>query len=399
MTSLQIMTTPTTSLCQYFGTCGGCMTQHLSYELQLQNKKKALEHALSTFANNVEVQVFADKEYFYRNRMDFIFHAKGLGFREKYKSFFTVDIEKCVIANEKLNTLLKEIRTFFAEKHPSEGFNAKEIDAYDPKKRSGTFRYAVIRTPQNDESISFVLNSNSPRISAAVELIKEFSQTTTAKNIIVTYVPGNTDHSTSEEYFVVKGTDVLKEIILEKTFQYNVQGFFQNNFTMAEKMHKYVNDLLKTYDAAKAKQAYLLDLYAGVGTFGIINAELFKSVTIIEAFAGCVKAAEENIKINNIKNASAQVLDAKHLRRLFLENKKPLFVITDPPRTGMDMKTIEQLKELKPEVMIYISCNVEQLAKDILKFKTRYDVKSAALFDLFPQTNHSEAVVEFVLKK
>lgn len=392
----------TTPLCQYFGTCGGCMTQHISYELQLQNKKKALEYALSTFAEKVNIQVFADKEYFYRNRMDFIFHENGLGFREKYKSFFTVDIEKCVIGNEKLNILLQELRTFFAKKH-REGLNIKEIDAYDPKKRSGTFRYAVIRTPQNDSSISFVLNSNSPRISAAVELIKEFAQTTTAKDIIVTYIPGNTDQSISEEYFVVKGRDILQEIIMEKTFQYNVQGFFQNNFKMAEKMHQYVNDLLKTYDAGndetKTKNAHLLDLYAGVGTFGIINADLFKSVTIIESFAGCINAANENIKNNNIKNAQAQVLDAKHLRRLSLENKKPLFVITDPPRTGMDMKTIEQLKELKPEVMIYVSCNTEQLAKDILKFKTRYDVKSAALFDLFPQTNHSEAVVEFVLKR
>src|SRR3989338_9155825 len=150
----------TTPLCQYFGTCGGCMTQHMSYEQQLQNKKRALEHALSTFAENVPVHVFSDKEYFYRNRMDMIFHDKGLGFREKYKSFFTVDIEKCVIANEKLNILLQELRTFFAKKH-----QGKDIDAYDLKKRSGTFRYAVIRTPQNDSSISFVLNSSSQRIS------------------------------------------------------------------------------------------------------------------------------------------------------------------------------------------------------------------------------------------
>ena len=392
-----VQTTKATPLCQYFGTCGGCTCQHISYELQLQNKKTALVHALSTFAKTTPIQVFADKEYFYRNRMDFIFHAKGLGFRERSKAYVTVDIEKCVIANEPLNKLVQELRTFFAKKNQNqEGEETKEIDAYEPKKRSGTFRYAVIRTPQNDSSISFVLNSNSVRLNAAVELIKEFAQTTTAKNVIVTYIPANTDHSISEEYFVIKGTDMLEETFLNKKFHYSVQGFFQNNSIMAEKMHEYVHQLLKKDET---KNAHLLDLYAGVGTFGIINADLFKSVLMIEAFAGCVTAAQKNILENNVNNAQAQVLDAKHLRRLSLDNKKPLVVITDPPRTGMDMKTIEQLKELKPEVMIYISCNVEQLAKDILKFKTRYNIKSAALFDLFPQTNHSEAVVEFVLKK
>lgn len=386
-------------LCKYFGSCGGCTCQHISYEVQLQNKKTALQHALSTFAEKVAIEVFADKEYFYRNRMDLIFHSRGLGFREKYKSYVTVDIEKCVIANEKLNNLLHELRVFFEQKHPQKGPGAKEIDAYDSKKRNGTFRYAVIRTPHSDSSISFVLNSDSPRINAAVEIIKEFAKITTANTVVVTYVPNNTDHSICEEYFIVKGKETLEETFLDKNFQYSVQGFFQNNSIMAEKMHKYVNDLLKKYPLIHTKSAHLLDLYAGVGTFGIINADLFKTVTIIEAFAGCITAAEKNIQINGIKNAHAQVLDAKHLRRLSLQNRKPLFVITDPPRTGMDMKTIEQLKELKPEVIIYVSCNTEQLAKDILKFKTRYDVKSAALFDLFPQTNHSESVVEFVLKK
>jgi tRNA/tmRNA/rRNA uracil-C5-methylase (TrmA/RlmC/RlmD family) len=72
-----------------------------------------------------------------------------------------------------------------------------------------------------------------------------------------------------------------------------------------------------------------------------------------------------------------------------------LFVILDPPRSGMHQKTIEQLNRLKPKAMLYVSCNVQQLKKDIAKFRS-YAVKSAALFDFFPQTPHSEAVVELV---
>jgi 23S rRNA (uracil1939-C5)-methyltransferase len=90
------------------------------------------------------------------------------------------------------------------------------------------------------------------------------------------------------------------------------------------------------------------------------------------------------------------LLDAMQLKKLDLPDS--LFVITDPPRSGMHEKTIEQLKKLRPKVIVYVSCNVVQLGKDLPKFKD-YRIRSAALFDLFPQTPHSEAVVELVLKE
>jgi 23S rRNA (uracil-5-)-methyltransferase RumA len=364
-------------LCPYFGKCGGCSTQHLPYELQLENKKALLKRNI----NSEEIKVFHGNEFYYRNRMDMIFHAGGIGFREKQKWQNIVNVEKCVISNEKLNTLMSEVREYF-----------KDADYFDIKKKTGTFRYAVIRTPQEDSSISFVLNSDSPRINEAVDKIKEFAKATKANNIIITYVPSNTDMSISSDFFVVKGKDMLKESFLGKEFLYSVQGFFQNNHEVANMMHEYVNGLLQQHDRT---YTYLLDLYAGVGTFGIINSELFKQVTIIESVKECIDAANVNIEKNGVKNAKAMVLDAMQLRKVLLST--PLFVITDPPRSGMHPKTIQQLNELTPKVIIYISCNVEQLGKDLPKFK-EYKIKSAALFDMFPQTNHCEAVVELILK-
>jgi len=361
--------------CPFFGECGGCSSQHIDYSLQLDNKKKVLERAV----NSNDIKVFSDKEYGYRNRMDFVFHSGGLGFRRKGKWFSVVPVDKCVISNDKINVLLKEVNDFF-----------KGVDFFDLVKQSGTFRYAVIRTPSNDSSISFVLNEDSVRLSAAVEKIEEFAKISTANNIITTYVPAKHDESVSAEFFAVKGSDMLKESYLGKEFVYSVQGFFQNNSIMAEKMQDYVNGLLRSYST---KDAHLLDLYGGVGTFGIINSDLFKGVTIIESVQPCIDAANINIQNNNIKNSSAILLDAAKLKNVDLPS--PLFVVTDPPRSGMDPKTIEQLKKLQPKVIIYVSCNVEQLSKDIPKFKD-YKVKSAALFDLFPQTPHSEAVVELV---
>src|SRR3989344_4715381 len=257
-------------LCPYFTQRGGCTAQHIDYDLQVENKKKYLQQ----ITKKEDIQVFSDKKYNYRNRMDLIFHKNGLGLRKKGHWDKIIPIEQCVIAEEKINILMREIQQTFTN-----------CDAFDLRKHSGTFRYAVIRSTPEDSSISFVLSKNSTRIAEAIEQIKHFAQKSTAKKI-------------SEE--------------------------------------------------------------------------------------------------NKCSNVSAMLLDAKQISRLQL--KKPLFVITDPPRTGMDQKTIAVLNQEQPECIIYISCNPQQLAKDLPKFKD-YEIQSVALFDLFPQTPHSEAIIGLTKKK
>jgi len=373
----------TDPLCEYFGQCGGCSSQHIAYDMQLEAKRKQLAHSINVDIN--DILVFSDKEYYYRNRMDLMFTPRGVGLRKKgdWKNF--VDIEKCVIANERLNILIKEIREHF-----------RGVDSFDVRKNIGTYRYAVIRTPGNTSSISFVLNEDSTKTGEAIDKIKNYAKVSSSENIIITYVPKQTDMSISEEFFVVKGSDMLIENYLDKEFTYSVQGFFQNNTIMAEKMHEYVNKLCYKHENI-TKNLTLLDLYAGVGTFGINNCKFFKKLFIVESDKHCISAARINIAKNKIENADILELDAMQLKKVDLPDND-LFVITDPPRSGMHPKTIDQLNKLKPKIIIYISCNVEQLGKDLPKFKD-YELKSIAMFDLFPHTPHVEAIAELVLKE
>lgn len=369
------------ALCPYFGKCGGCSSQSISYEQQLINKRKIV--AQNTGVDVNFVKVFYDKPFYYRNRMDFIFHPKGLGLRERGNWKNIIDIEQCMISNEKLNLLLKELRNHF-----------KGVDAFDLIRKTGNYKYAVIRTPGDSSSISFVLNEDSMKLGDAIEKIKDYSKISSADNIVITYVPKNTDMSISEEFFVVKGSDMINENLLGRKFEYSVQGFFQNNSVLAEKMHEYVNQLIRAHQINNQNNTNLLDLYAGVGTFGINNAHLFNKVFIVESDKHCIASARLNIENNNIRNAEAILLDASNLKKLKLEN--PLFVITDPPRSGMHPKTIEELQRIKPKNIIYISCNIEQLGKDLKKF-SGYKLKSVAMFDLFPQTPHIETIIELKL--
>ena len=137
----------------------------------------------------------------------------------------------------------------------------------------------------------------------------------------------------------------------------------------------------------------MLDLYGGVGTFGITNAGLFKSVWIIDNYKKSIEAASLNIKLNGITNARAMAINSNQLKKIELAS--PLIAIADPPRTGMDLKTIEELKKLMPGAILYVSCNARQMSKDLAKFR-QYKIKSAALFDFFPQTPHIESMVELV---
>lgn len=364
--------------CSFFGRCGGCATQHLPYEVQLENKRKRLISEIGL----ADVQVFSGAEWDYRNRMDMTFTPDGLGFREGGKWWKPLAIDYCHISTPRLNELKKEVEAFFSP----------DYDAFHLKSHEGTYKYAVIRTPQSDSSVSIVLNSDSPRYDEAVEKVKTYAKISSAKNVLITNIKAKSSQSVGDDYEVLKGTDTLEEKILGRIFRYSIQGFFQNNSMMAERMHEYVHGLLKKYSV---QEAHLLDLYGGVGTFGIVNAGLFRGVTTIESFGGCTLAAKANIELNGLKNVEAVCMDAKRLKQVKLPAEN-LYVITDPPRSGMDQETVIQLKKLRPKVIIYISCNVEQLGRDLPKFED-YKIKSASLFDLFPQTNHMESVVELKL--
>lgn len=353
--------------CTYFGKCGGCSLKD-SYDNQLKNKLEYVKKLL----NFEDVQIFSCEQYFYRNRMDFVF-GKTLGLRKKGGWRDTIEVDKCLIADERINEIFKELKEEF-----------KEVDSFDVVRKTGTYRYAVVRVA-NEACVNFILNSDSMRIDRAIDKIKDWCSRTKVENVTIGYVASNTDISITTDYFVVKGKDELEVEVLGKKFIFNCQGFFQNNYCVMEKMHDYVRGIL-------SGGYTLLDLYSGVGCFGIVNHDKFRKVVMIEEFKGSVDSADKNIKLNNVENATAFCLDAKNFRKM----GKFDVVILDPPRSGMHPKALYELNVMRPKEIIYVSCNPEQLVKDLKKF-VDYNLVSVGVFDMFPNTEHLEVVVKLVL--
>ncbi len=368
--------------CKYFGACGGCSNQHVPYEVQLENKKKNL----ASFTNFPEekISVVSGEPFNYRNRMDFVFSQGKIGFREKGKWFKVVDIDNCPISNSMLNSLLKEVREFFLP---------YSDDFFDLKSQEGLFRYCVIRTPSKASSLTFILNDDSPNKERGRKLVEDFSKVTSADSVLVGYNHKKSDVSTTDNYEVLKGSDFLEENILGKTLRFHSQAFFQNNTEMARELVRVVREILES----QGNNHYLLDLYGGVGTFSVCCSDLFKEVSVVECVEPAIVAAKKNAELNKINNLSGFVLDAKQINRLNL--KTPLKVITDPPRSGMIPKAIERLLALKANSIIYVSCNAKQLQRELPRFIKYYDINSVTLVDLFPQTNHFEALIELAKKE
>ena len=320
--------------------------------------------------------------------MDFIFHENGLGLRKKGDWKHIVGIETCPIANAGVNKLLQEARKWFLD-------NKEKLSVFDVRRQSGVLKYCVVRSSVNmpSSTVSFVMNEDERAYAEHIVLVEGFAKMSSAENVVVTRVSKKSDMSVSEDFFPVKGDGILKERIAGSVLSYAVQGFFQNNPVMAEQMVIAAGKIFESYETGNA---ILLDLFGGVGTFGIPLASMFRKLVILESGKGSVDCAKMNILENGV-NGEVIFADAASLHKFELPGL--LFVLVDPPRTGLPKKTIAFLLTRMPEVVVYVSCNPEELFRELPLFMPAYDIRSVRLFDLFPQTLHTEVMVELRKKE
>ena len=171
----------------------------------------------------------------------------------------------------------------------------------------------------------------------------------------------------------------LEDRILEHTYSYSPNGFFQINLPVYELALKEIKNYIDT--------DRVLDLYSGVGTIGLSVAR-DKELTLVE----CDKFAYEEM-VSNAKglNNISTVLDKSENAINYIEPDQT--VILDPPRAGCDSKLINRLNEVKPSTIIYLSCNPATQARDVKLLLENYQIKTVKAFNFFPRTPHIENLV------
>ena len=327
----------TRSICPYYDKCGGCNFLHTTYDLE---KNFKIEKANELIGN---VNCFYEtNDLNYRNKVTL--HVKGdkLGFyREKTNEI--VDINYCYLLNDKINNVIDKLNDYI-------------------KKNIHELKKVVIKTNGNNVLIDltgFVTD----------DFFDEFNE-------IDTIIYNN------ELY---KGDGYLEETIDDKKLIVSSNSFYQVNKKGLEAISK----IIKNYLSNK-KLDTVLDLYSGISTWGILVSNYVNKVISIEENSSATSDALVNKEINKLDNLeiiNGRVED-------YIDRFKNIdLIIIDPPRSGLDKKTKEYLRILKSKNIIYISCDMITLKRDLEELSDIYNVVEINLVDMFKKTYHVETVV------
>ena len=223
-------------------------------------------------------------------------------------------------------------------------------------------------------------------------LIREFPE---IKTIVKNYNMKNTNVILGNENEVIYGDGYIYDELGDYTFKISPLSFYQINPIQTEALY---NIAIEMADLKKTDT--LFDLYCGIGTIGIFASPYVNRVYGIEIVKQAIEDAKENANINNIRNIEFFAGDVEKVFENVLKehNVKPDVIFVDPPRKGLDKHTIENILNIKPEKIVYISCNPASLVRDLKLLEESYEIKKIQPVDMFPFTSHVECVVAMFLK-
>ncbi|MCP5488052.1 MAG: 23S rRNA (uracil(1939)-C(5))-methyltransferase RlmD [Verrucomicrobia bacterium] len=402
--------TRTQPACAHFGICGGCKWQHVGYPEQLRLKQKLVTDALERIGHfpqpPVEPVLPSERVYGYRNKVDLDFSNErfllaeelnltdaelpkprdfALGFHRS--GFFrkVIDIDQCHIASEVMNEALDCTRGFFQNRGTS---------VYSTVDHTGFLRNLVLRTAEATQQFMVYLVTSS-RDEALMGSYRE-ALLDSLGDRLTTLVNGVTERKNqvayAENLHIDHGPGIITEHLGDLAFDIAPNAFFQTNSRQALRLYQTVKNL-----AALAPEEQVLDLYCGTGTIGLFIADACAGVTGFDVESSAIANARVNAERNQRPHAQFYVEDLREIGPALLKHgipRKPGVVITDPPRAGMHEDTTRSLADLKPDRIVYVSCNPASLARDaaLLRDLAGYQLQTVIPVDLFPHTYHVESV-------
>lgn len=336
-------------ICPYFKECGGCDIMHMSYQNQLEYKKDKIKDMITRFSDldpRIIQGIVSDKEFYYRNKVTF--HVKEhCGLYQK-KSYEIIPVEKCYLISDEMNELLNQIR--------------KHVDLQNVSS-------IIMRSSNRTKEMMLIIELRQRKVKFDITFLKD-----AVTSIYTLY---------KKEYQLIYGKNYLTEQLFDLSFDISPSAFFQVNTKMCEKLYEQIRAYLRP-----TKEDILLDLYCGTGTIGLTLASSVKKVIGVEINSDSIRDANLNKEKNGILNASFYASKVSDM----IEDLLGSLVVVDPPRAGLDARTIKEIKDMKPKRMVYVSCDPMTLIRDLNELSETFEVKEMMLFDMFPETAHVESV-------
>ena len=378
--------------CSLARACGGCSLQHLDYSEQLRWKREMVQEALKRIGQLSMVPVKPvlgmSEPWRYRNRVQLHLQVES-DYPELRLGYFlpgsreVLELEDCLLMPASWSQLLKSLRLELSELWLRIRAKGGEFPLHHLLMRFS-------RCSGETGLLLVVKNASELLWRQWVEgFLKRLPSGVTQVAENVNLHPEKTN--LGERTRILYGRPWILEEVEGVKFRLSPASFFQINLEQTAVLCRQVQEY-----AGLSGSEEVLDFYCGVGTIALFLARLAGRVTGIEALPEAVADARGNARLNGIKNAAFECAEVeKYLERCL--NKKsppPELVILDPPRRGVKPEALQLLARLKPQRIIYVSCNPATLARDLRHLKDNgFTVVEVQPLDMFPQTSHVECVV------
>ena len=382
--------------CPLADKCGGCQLQHASYPLQLHLKKQIIEDAFSRIARieaseGISFVTPSPLLAGYRNKVSLPVSASlggrgmDIGYYRK-GSHRIVNVEKCPVAWDELNALLREVRS---------GLPRTGLAPYDEKKRQGDLRHVVLRGGQESGEVMAVLvvrRFPEPEVTRGlVSLARRIRKRHPLfSGLVLNLNSGEGNAIFGETSRALSGRIHFTERYGALSFKFEATSFSQINTLQAVNLYTAASE-----EACPNGDEKVLELYSGVGTLTCFLASRSQQVIAMEEWSPSVKCLRENLAMNGFPNTEVREGAAEASKFSGCEGIDS--AVVDPPRSGCHPAVLESLVNLEPKRIVYVSCNPSTLARDaaILCENRQYRLRKVIPFDLFPQTSHVEALAVF----
>jgi len=411
-----------TPRCEVANRCGGCQIQHMNYEAQLLFKQQVVIDNLERIGkiHNIKVHptIGMDNPWNYRNKAQVpIGSVDNRELTEQYnqqrkhnergklnklisgfyaaRSHTIIPFDTCAIQHQQNDSLVTAVRNI-AEKYG--------VTAYNEQTHKGLLRHIVVRTALKTEQVMVVLviNGNSlPNQSNIIEEIAALSSNIKSICININKTKFNTIFGDKTK--VIYGTDKIIDYIGDIRFGISARSFYQVNPVQTQILYSKALEY-----AGLTGNETVIDAYCGIGTITLFLAQKARKVYGVEIVPEAIEDARYNAELNGINNVEfAEAKAEEWIPQLYSKlakqqidgddnsgnNNLPQVIVVDPPRKGCDQELLDTIIAMKPERVVYVSCNPSTLARDLrILVDGGYQVKEVQPVDMFPQTAHVECV-------
>ena len=378
--------------CAIYEECGGCQIMHLRYDKQLEFKADLLKQALKKFQPqgfekyDIRPTIGMEKPKHYRAKLQFqtrLFKNQVKAGLYAEGSHHLVQLDNCLVQDQVTQAIVNDVAQLLQK------YN---LPIYNERRIAGV-RTVMVRRGQASGQVQLILvTSKSLDFSRLIEELTD--KYPAIRTVAVNLNKSKSSEIYGEETRIVWGQESISEEVLDYHFALSPRAFYQLNPEQTQQLYSQAVQALDVNESDN-----LIDAYCGVGTIGFAFADKVKSVRGMDIIPQAIADAKKNAKALGFDNTYYEAGKAEDIiPRWYREGYRANALIVDPPRTGLDNKLLATILKYQPEKMVYVSCNVSTLARDLVKLAKVYDVKYIQSVDMFPHTARTEAVVKLVKK-